>query len=191
MDTVQYSNVLYFKALGLMTCHTAVGIMNLRKNHSLKNLGACSVLDFPPGHEQCGDHRLHILKQGDNLVWQWDGKCEVSGWFLLQPISRVCLFPDMDAKYTIPELQRGKRVYREKMPCIMGDGAMGWVQTAGGGGERRGEERNPISVERGTMGGSLAQVGSKRTWNAAEHRGRKLPATAVWGGTGTQRSLRE
>lgn len=147
MDTVQYSNVLYFKALGLMTCHTAVGIMNLRKNHSLKNLGACSVLDFPPGHEQCGDHRLHILKQGDNLVWQWDGKCEVSGWFLLQPISRVCLFPDMDAKYTIPELQRGKRVYREKMPCIMGDGAMGWVQTAGGGG-RGGGKKETLSAWR-------------------------------------------
>lgn len=29
---------------------------------------------------------------GDNLGWQWDGKCEVSGWFLLQTIAGLVCF---------------------------------------------------------------------------------------------------
>lgn len=44
---------------------------------------------------------------------------------------RVGLFLGMDAKYTIPELQRGKCVSRETVSCIMGDVAIALVQTVG------------------------------------------------------------
>lgn len=56
------------------------------------------------------------------MGWQW----EMWGvWLVLAADnSRVGLFLGVDAKYTIPRLQRGKCVSRETVPCVMGDVAI-------------------------------------------------------------------
>lgn len=119
-------NTLNFKAMGPSTCHRAGDTMNLRKHHSLKKKIPWETAIRLTLHQVKSNVEIASSKSltGDNLGWQWDGKCEVSRWFLLQTISRVGLFLGVDAKHTIPKLQRGKCVSRETVPCIMGDVAI-------------------------------------------------------------------